>query len=44
LRAGLREKPGFKRAAIAVARKLAVLIHRMLKSGQHFERLAGNAA
>jgi transposase len=40
----LREKLGFKRAAIAVARKLAVIMHSMLKSGQPFERLAGNAA
>lgn len=40
----LREKLGLKRAAIAVARKLAVIMHSMLKSGKHFERLAGNAA
>lgn len=38
----LREKLGFKRATIAVARKLAVIMHSMLKSGQRFERLAGN--
>lgn len=30
----LREKVGFKRAAIAVARKLAVIMHSMLKSGE----------
>ncbi len=30
----LREKIGFKRAAVAVARKLAVIMHAMLKSGQ----------
>jgi len=38
----LREKLGFKRATVAVARKLAVIMHSMLKSGQRFERLAGN--
>lgn len=40
----LREKLGFKRAAIAVARKLAVIMHSMLKSGQCFERLGRNPA
>ncbi len=40
----LREKVGFKRAAIAVARKLAVIMHTMLKTGQPFDRLAGSAA
>tara|TARA_R110000868_G_scaffold104563_1_gene288007 strand:+ start:634 stop:1464 length:831 start_codon:yes stop_codon:yes gene_type:complete len=39
----LREKLGFKRATVAVARKLAVVMHSMLKSGQRFERLADNA-
>jgi transposase len=34
----LREKIGFKRAAVAVARKLAVIMHAMLKSGQNFDR------
>lgn len=34
----LREKIGFKRATIAVARKLAVIMHSMLKSGQPFQR------
>ena len=34
----LRERIGFKRAAIAVARKLAVIMHAMLKSGQPFNR------
>ncbi|RZL28039.1 MAG: IS110 family transposase [Sphingomonas sp.] len=34
----LREKVGFKRAAIAVARKLSVVMHAMLKSGECFER------
>lgn len=36
----LREKVGFKRAAVAVARKLAVIMHAMLKSGQPFDRAA----
>jgi len=30
----LRERLGFKRAAVAVARKLAVVMHAMLRSGQ----------
>ena len=34
----MREKIGFKRAAVAVARKLAVIMHAMLKSGENFER------
>jgi len=40
----LREKVGFKRATIAVARKLAVIMHSMLKTGQPFDRLVGAAA
>ena len=40
----LREKVGFKRAAIAVARKLSVVMHAMLKSGECFERRATIAA
>lgn len=32
----LREKIGFKRAAVAVARKLAVIMHIMLKTGELF--------
>ncbi len=32
----LRERLGFKRAAVAVARKLAVIMHSMLKTGQDF--------
>jgi transposase len=40
----LREKIGFKRAAVAVARKLAVVMHAMLRSGQLFDRTAGGAA
>ncbi len=40
----LREKVGFKRAAVAVARKLPVIVHAMLKSGELFDRSAGVAA
>jgi transposase len=40
----LREKVGFKRAAVAVARKLAVIMHSMLKSGECFDRSVGLAA
>jgi transposase len=40
----IREKAGFKRAAIAVARKLAVIMHTMLKTGELFNRSAGAAA
>ena len=32
----LRDRLGFKRAAVAVARKLAVIMHSMLKTGQAF--------
>ena len=35
----LRERLGVKRAAVAVARKLAVIMHRMLKTGEPFIRL-----
>ena len=34
----LREKIGFKRAAVAVARKLAVIMHAMLRSGELFNQ------
>ena len=34
----LKTKIGFKRAAVAVARKLAVIMHTMLKSGELFDR------
>ena len=34
----LRERVGFKRAAVAVARKLSVIMHAMLKSGEFCER------
>ena len=40
----LRKRVGFKRAAVAVARKLAVTMHAMLKSGEMFDRSAGAAA
>ncbi len=35
----LRERLGFKRAAVAVARKLAVTMHAMLKASQAFARV-----
>lgn len=38
---GLRERAGFKRAAVAVARKLAVIMHAMLKSGEVFDPQIG---
>lgn len=37
----LRERIGFKRAAVAVARKLAVIMHTMLKTGELFNPTAG---
>src|SRR3954463_3421052 len=40
----LKERIGFKRAAVAVARKLAVVMHAMLRFGQLFDRTAGVAA
>lgn len=40
----LRERVGFKRAAVAVARKLAVTMHAMLKTGALFDRTAGATA
>lgn len=40
----LRERVGFKRAAVAVARKLAVIMHAMLKSGGLFDPAIGAAA
>ena len=40
----LREKIGFKRAAAAVARKLAVIMHAMLKSHAVFDRAASAMA
>ena len=40
----LRERVGFKRAAVAVARRLAVTMHAMLRSGEMFDRAAGATA
>jgi len=40
----LKERVGFKRAAVAVARKLAVTMHAMLKTGTFFDRTLGAAA
>ncbi|MBP1888334.1 transposase [Ensifer mexicanus] len=40
----LGEKDGFKRAAVAVARKLSVIMHRMLTTGEIFDRSAGMTA
>ena len=40
----LKERLGFKRAAVAVARKLAVTMHAMLRSGEMFDRSAGATA
>jgi len=40
----LRERVGFKRAAVAVARKLAVVMHSMLKTRQVFDASAGTPA
>jgi len=34
----LKERIGFKRAAVAVARKLAVIMHTMLRTGELFDR------
>ena len=40
----LKEKIGFKRAAVAVARKLAVIMHTMLKTGELFDHSVNAAA
>jgi transposase len=40
----LRERVGFKRAAVAVARKLAIVMHTMLRTGEFFDRSASTAA
>ncbi len=40
----LKERIGFKRAAVALARKLAVIMHTMLKTGEAFNRSADAAA
>lgn len=39
----LRERLGFKRAAVAVKRKFAVIMHAMLKSGEVFDPQIGPA-
>ena len=39
----LKERVGFKRAAVALARKLAVIMHAMLKTGELFDPKAGVA-
>jgi len=38
------KRRGAKRAKIALARKLSVVLHAMLRSGQLFDRTAGVAA
>ncbi len=40
----LRERIGFKRAVVAVARTLAVIMHAMLKSGEPFNRAVSATA
>ncbi|ASP66593.1 IS110 family transposase [Sinorhizobium meliloti] len=40
----LRDRLGFKRATVAVARKLAVIMHTMLKTGEIFNPSAGASA
>lgn len=40
----LKERLGFKRAAVALARKLAVIMHAMLKTGELFDPRAGTPA
>ena len=40
----LRQRLGFKCAAVAVARKLAVIMHTMLRMGERFGPLAGSTA
>ncbi|MBT7692410.1 MAG: IS110 family transposase, partial [Gemmatimonadales bacterium] len=40
----LRERLGFKRAAVAVARKLVVIMHTMLNTGEAFNTSAGVTA
>jgi transposase len=39
-----RERFGFKRAAVAVARKIALIMHETLKTGTFFDRSIGAAA
>lgn len=40
----LKGRLGFKRAAVALARKLAVIMHAMLTTGELFDPRAGTAA
>jgi len=40
----LKDRVGFKRAAVALARKLAVIMHAMLKTGELFDPNAGATA
>ena len=40
----LKAKIGFKRAAVAVARKLAVIMHTMLRTGELFDHSVAVAA
>ena len=40
----LRKRLGFKRAAVALARKLAVIMHAMLKTGTDFDPTPSAAA
>ena len=40
----LRKRLGFKRAAVALARKLAVIMHTMLKTGTDFNPTPSAAA
>jgi transposase len=41
---GPKERIGFKRAAVAVARKLAVIMHTMLKTSEYFNPRMGAVA
>lgn len=40
----LKERLGFKRAAVALARKLAVIMHAMLRTGELFDPHEGTPA
>lgn len=42
--AAAREKTGVKRVAVAVARKIAIIMHAMQRSEQLFDRTAGALA
>ncbi|WP_370296400.1 hypothetical protein [Poseidonocella sp. HB161398] len=41
---GLKERIGFKRAAVAVARKLDVIMHAMLNTGAFLDPCPGKTA